>query len=1214
MDMSTNDLITSLLQQRILILDGAMGTVIQRFKLSEEDFRGNLFKEHHTNLKGNNDLLVLTQPKIIESIHREYLEAGADIIETNTFNSTQISQRDYGTANYVEQLNREGARLARAVADEFSKKNPAKPRFVAGSIGPTGTTASMSPDVNNPGFRAVTFDLLANAYAQQVRALIDGGVHLLLLETIFDTLNVKAALFAIRQVFNELHVEIPVMVSATVADQSGRLLAGQTLQAFIVSVAHFPLLSIGLNCSFGAEQIMPYVDELAHSTNLFVSVHPNAGLPNEFGQYDQTPDKMAVVIEKMLQKGLVNIVGGCCGTTPQHIREIAAVAARHKPRVKPQLPVTTRISGLEMVEVDPQKNFLNIGERTNVAGSKKFAQLIADENYAAAVQVARNQVDGGAQALDICMDGPLIDAPKAMTNFLNMLASEPDIARVPLMVDSSRFDVIEAGLKCAQGKCIVNSISLKEGEAMFIQHARRIRHYGAAVVVMLFDERGQADTTKKRIEVAERSYRIITQQVGFPPQDIIIDPNILAIGTGMVEHDCQAVSFIETCRWVKQNLPHAKLSGGISNLSFAFRGNNLIREAIHSVFLYHAINAGLDMGIVNPAMLQVYSQIEPELLQLTEDLVLNRKPNATEHLLTYAQGIAQNAVQHTTVEHWRTLPVEDRLKHALIKGITEFVADDAEEAFQQIGSAIQVIEGPLMAGMAEVGELFGSGKMFLPQVVKTARVMKQAVAALKPHLDTNADGRSHKGTIVLATVKGDVHDIGKNIVGVVLACNGYKVVDLGVMVATNTIVDEVIRHKADILGLSGLITPSLDEMVNVLRELQRRGISIPVQIGGATTSELHTAVKMDTVYSGPVVYSKDASQTSGIVANLLNHDKMADYVKSIKAHYAHLRQLYADNAAPLLNIKKARENAFKINWNDYKPHKPKNLGISEFKNVPLEQIRQYIDWTMFFFSWAIKGRYPEILDSQEKGEEARRLFAEANAMLDHIVDSHALQASAVVGIFPAASIADDIIFFTDDTRRDVLARIPQLRNQEAQSLVNYCLADFVAPANSGVLDYMGCFALSTGFGAEQLSRQFKAQGDDFKAIMVKILADRLAEACTEWLHRMVRTQLWAYCPDERLTIDEMLANRQIGIRPAPGYPACPDHRGKMFIFNMIHATDKIGISLTENMAMQPNASVAGYYIAHPQARYFTVGRIADDQLADYAERLAIPVEKAKRLI
>lgn len=1212
--MSKFDLIRELLKKRILVLDGAMGTVIQRFKLSEEDFRGDLFLNHRINLKGNNDLLVLTKPQVIETIHREYLEAGADIVETNTFNSTSISQREYGTEDYVEKLNYEGACLARKLADEFTLANPDKPRFVAGSMGPTGCTASMSPDVINPGFRAVTFDDLVAAYTLQAKSLIRGGVDILLLETIFDTLNAKAGLFAIWNVQKELNVDIPVMVSATVADKSGRLLAGQTLKAFIAAISHYPLLSIGLNCSFGAEQIMPYVEEISQNTEFFVSVHPNAGLPNQLGLYDQTPEKMAIVVAKMLNKGIVNIVGGCCGTTPKHIEKIAEAASLYKPRVCPQIPICTKLSGLELLEISPDKNFLNIGERTNVAGSKKFAKLIAAGNYTDAVQVAREQVDGGALAIDICMDDALIDAPVAMTEFLNMIASEPDIARVPVMIDSSRFEVLEAGLKCTQGKSIVNSISLKEGEAVFIRRATLVKQYGAAVVVMLFDEKGQATTTERRIEVAKRSYRILTQFVGFAPEDIVLDPNILAIGTGMEEHAEQAISYIETCRWVKQNLPHAKLSGGVSNLSFAFRGNNVIREAIHSVFLYHAINAGMDMGIVNPSMLQVYSQIEPNLLQLAEDLVLNRRPDATERLLAYAQNITQTKTEHAVVQKWRTLPVEDRLKHALVKGITEFIEADVEEAFAKIGSAIGVIEGPLMAGMGEVGELFGSGKMFLPQVVKTARVMKQAVAVLEPHLDSSSEGGNSKGTIVLATVKGDVHDIGKNIVGVVLACNGYRVVDLGVMVPAETIVEEVVKNKADILGLSGLITPSLDEMVNVISELEHRGISIPVQIGGATTSELHTALKMDPVYSGAVVYGKDASQTSGIIANLLNPNKKDEYIKDLKSRYANLRQVYTANAAPLVSVAEARANAFKVDWTNYNPPCPKQLGVFRFDNISLLQIREYIDWTMFFYAWAIKGRYPEILNSEEKGEEAKRLYAEANTMLDYIVSQELLKTSAVIGLFAAASSSDDIVVYTDGSRQKVQMRIPQLRNQESGDLPNYCLADFIAPIESGKPDYFGCFAVTAGIGADELSQQFKLLGDDFKSIMVKILADRLAEALTEFLHRKVRTELWGYSPDEQFSIPELQANRQQGIRPAPGYPACPDHRGKQYIFNLLNVTEATGIKLTENMAMSPNASVAGYYLSHPQSRYFTVGRISDEQLTGYASRLGVSVEDAKRLI
>lgn len=1211
--------INDLLSRRILVLDGATGTMIQRFKLQEADFRGSVFANHTLSLKGNNDLLVLTRPDVIESIHRDYLKAGADIIETNTFNATAISQSEYGTQGWVDKINFEGAKLARKVADEFTRLNPDKPRLVAGSMGPTNRTASMSPDVNRPGYRAVSFDDLAMAYGQQAKALVEGGVDILLVETIFDTLNAKAALFAIAQVLESLQKDVPVMVSATIADTSGRLLAGQTLEAFLASVSHFPLLSVGLNCAFGAEQLLPYVEELSQKTRFRVSVHPNAGLPNQLGEYDQPAGQMAAVVEQMLQLGLVNIVGGCCGTTPLHIEKIAALAPKYSPRVFPNIASNTKLSGLELLEIRPDTNFVNIGERTNVAGSKKFARLIAEVKYADALFVAREQVEGGAQAIDICMDDALIDAPRAMTEFINLIAAEPDIAKVPVMIDSSRFEAIEAGLKCTQGKSIVNSISLKEGEAEFLRRAKLIKRYGAAVVVMLFDENGQAVTTEHRIKVAERSYRILTDIVGYQSEDIIFDPNILAIGTGMIEHSTQAVSFIETCRWIKQNLPNTKVSGGVSNLSFSFRGNNVIREAIHSVFLYHAINAGMDMGIVNPSMLQVYTAIEPNLLTLTEDLVLNRRRDATERLLTFAQNLSPEKTEVHAVQEWRNAPVTKRLQHALVKGITEYIEDDTLEAYNTLGSAIHVIEGPLMDGMGEVGDLFGSGRMFLPQVVKSARVMKSAVKVLEPYLYGTAEleeNQAKKGTIVMVTVKGDVHDIGKNIVGVVLACNGYKIVDLGVMVPAEKIIEEVIAQKADILGLSGLITPSLDEMAHVVRELERHNIQIPVLIGGATTSELHTALRIDTDYSGSVVHVKDASKASGVASNLLNQEKKGGYIKHIKEKYSKLRSDYTGRRPALVSLEAARKNSFDFPWESYIPPKPAKTGVIDFSNFPLDEIREYIDWTFFFFSWDISGKYPDIFNDPVKGAEVKRLYGEANEMLDEIIKGKLLKASGVVGIFPAASNGDDIEIYADETRDKTLAVIPQLRNQEKKDdgSPNLCLADYVSPGDSKHPDWFGCFAVTAGIGADELAAEYRSAGDDFKSIMVKILADRLAEAFAELLHLKARKEIWGYNPNEDLPLQQLLAERYVGIRPAPGYPACPDHRGKQFIFNLLDATRVTGMTLTENLAMSPGASVAGYLFSHPESRYFNVGRIDRDQVADYAKRLGISTDDVEKFI
>ncbi|MCB8964424.1 MAG: methionine synthase [Bacteroidales bacterium] len=1213
-----NSILIEQLKQRILVLDGATGTMIQRFKLQEADFRGSLFASHPQNLKGDNDLLVLTRPDVIESIHRDYLNAGADIIETNTFNATTISQADYGMQDWVEKLNYEGARIARRVADEFTALNPSKPRFVAGSMGPTNRTASMSPDVNRPSFRAVTFFDLVAAYSQQAKALIEGGVDILLVETIFDTLNAKAALFAISNVLDELDKDVPVMVSATVADISGRLLAGQTLEAFLASVSHYPLLSVGLNCAFGAEQLLPYVEEISAKSKFWVSVHPNAGLPNQLGEYDQSAEEMASIVEGYLKSGLVNIIGGCCGTTPLHIEKIAALVDKYSPRRISEIPKYTRLSGLELLELRPDTNFVNIGERTNVAGSKKFAKLIADGKYAEAISIAREQVDGGAQAIDICMDDALINAPQAMAEFINMIASEPDIAKVPVMIDSSRFEAIEAGLQCTQGKSIVNSISLKEGEAEFIRRAKLIKQYGAAVVVMLFDENGQATTTEHRIAVSERSFNILTKLVGYEPEDIIFDPNILAIGTGMVEHASQAVSFIETCTWIKQNLSGAKVSGGVSNLSFSFRGNNVIREAIHSVFLYHAINAGMDMGIVNPSLLQVYSEIEPDLLKLTEDLVLNRRRDATERLLAFAQNVSQEKVEEHKVQEWRNEPVAKRLQHSLVKGITDFIVDDTNEAYRILGSSIAVIEGPLMDGMAEVGTLFGSGKMFLPQVVKSARVMKSAVAVLEPHLNSTTEleqNQAQKGTIVLATVKGDVHDIGKNIVNVVLACNGYRIIDLGVMVPTEKIIEEVIKNKADILGLSGLITPSLDEMASVVRELERHGISIPVLIGGATTSELHTALRIDTGYSGAVIYVKDASQASGVVSNLLSNEKRPAYINQIKENYATLRETYSARNITLISLDDARRNSLKLDWSTYNPPVPKQTGIIRFDDYSLREIRNYIDWRFYFFAWDIKGKYPDIFSDPIKGAEAKRLYDEANAMLNEIIDGKLLKASGVVGIFPAAANGDDIFIYSDESRAVIQSRFPQLRNQEKKDdgVPNLCLSDFVAPVGTKN-DWVGCFAVTVGHGADELAEKYRFAGDDFKAIMVKILADRLAEAFAELLHHKVRSEIWAYIIAEDLPLEQMLSERYQGIRPAPGYPACPDHRGKQFIFDLMSVTQNTGMTLTESFAMNPGASVAGYYFSHPKSKYFTVGKVTQEQVADYAKRVNVPVEAVEQLI
>jgi 5-methyltetrahydrofolate--homocysteine methyltransferase len=1205
----------SLASQRILILDGAMGTQLQGFKLTEQDFRGKRFENHRWPLRGNNDLLCLTRPDVVELVHRRYFEAGADIVETNTFNATSISQADYGTESLVREINREAARIARKVANEFTASNPEKPRFVAGSIGPTNRTTSMSPDVNNPAFRAVTFDNLVDAYSEQVLGLIEGEVDILLVETVFDTLNAKAALFAINRILEDKGLDIPVMVSGTITDASGRTLSGQTLMAFAESVSHYPLFSIGLNCALGADQLIPYIDELSANTEFLVSVHPNAGLPNELGGYDQSPREMALLVETMLQRGNINIVGGCCGTSPEHIRAIAEVAQRYSPRVAPELPNNTRLCGLEVLEIRPETNFVNIGERTNVAGSKKFAKLIAEGKYEDALAIAREQVDGGAQVVDICMDDAIIDGEKAMVTFLNYLASEPDICRVPFMIDSSRFTIIEAGLKCIQGKCIVNSISLKEGEQEFVKHARTIKQFGAAMVVMLFDEKGQADNTPRRIEIAERCYKILVDKVGVNPSDIIIDPNIMAVGTGMKEHANYAVSFIEATSWIKQNLPHAKVSGGVSNLSFSFRGNNMVREAIHSVFLFHAIKAGMDMAIVNPSQLQVYTTIEPNLLQLCEDLVLNRRKDATERLLIYAQNIKDDKVDETKAQEWRNQPVGKRLTYALVKGITEFIEVDTLEVLSNLGSALRVIEEPLMDGMKEVGELFGSGRMFLPQVVKSARVMKLAVSILEPYMEKDKQASS-RGKVLMATVKGDVHDIGKNIVGVVLACNGFEVIDLGVMVPCEKIIEAAITQKVDIIGLSGLITPSLDEMSHIATEMERHGLKIPILIGGATTSKLHTALKISPNYSSGVIHVKDASQASSIAADLMNPARKEQLHNQVKSENEIILRNYSALTSTLISLADARANAFMIDWKSTSISKPNDEGITVLSSYSLAVLRSYIDWTYFFQAWDIRGKYPQILTDPVKGREATKLFNDANLLLDRIVNEKLLTANGVLAILPASSQGDDIIVYEDDSRTRVLATFPQLRNQEQKNdgEPNLCLSDFVAPAKLGISDWIGLFAVTAGIGVDKLAKEYSQAGDDYNALMVKLLADRLAEAFAELLHKKVRTEIWGYSPNENAPLDELLREKYQGIRPAQGYPACPDHRQKATIFAILNAKHNAEMELTESMAMTPAASVSGYYFANPLSKYFNVGKIDKEQLDDYSTRMGSNGSETEKFI
>lgn len=1366
-----NKMLPELLKKRILVLDGAMGTMIQHYRLQEDDYRCSKFRNHSKPLKGNNDLLTITRPDVIQAIHLEYLMAGADIISTNTFNANSISLADYDMEGMVYELNLAGARLGVEAVELYAaslEKSCRRACFVAGSIGPTNRTASMSADVGDPGARSVSFDQLVSAYSQQVRGLIDGGVHILLVETVFDVLNAKAALFAIGNVFQEKGVMLPVMISVTITDASGRTLTGQTLEAFLISVSHFPLLSVGLNCAMGAAQLRPFVRELSAKSPFFVSVHPNAGLPNQFGEYDQEAVQMAEITEEFMQSGWVNIIGGCCGTTPAHIEKIAEIAARHKPREISVIEQYTRLSGLEPLVVTPQTNFVNIGERTNVSGSKKFARLIKEERYGEALEVAREQVDGGAQVIDICMDEAMLDSQSAMVRFVNLIMAEPDIAKLPLMIDSSKWEVIESALKCIQGKSIVNSISLKEGEKLFLHRAGLIRKYGAAAVVMLFDEQGQADSYQRRIEVAQRSYRLLTKKIGFPPEDIIFDPNVLAVATGIEEHNNYAADFIKATEWIKQNLPHAKVSGGISNLSFSFRGMDEIREAMHSVFLYHAINAGLDMGIVNPSMLQVYSQIPANLLQLTEDLILNRRRDATERLLTYAEqqlhptpttpdsslsdlsgnssfprsgsGAVSSAAARAT--EWRALPVNERLKYSLIKGIDTHIQEDALEARLNYSRTLDVIEGPLMDSMNEVGDLFGSGKMFLPQVVKSARVMKRAVEALSPFILEENQGAPVKssGKLLLATVKGDVHDIGKNIVSVVLSCNNYEIVDLGVMVPAERIIDSAIEHNVDYIGLSGLITPSLDEMVNVASEMERRGVKLPLLIGGATTSEIHAAVKIAPVYSGAVVHVKDASKAAGVLS-ALRSETAPDYLTRLTQRYSDLREahLNSKSAQKLIPLSQARTNQLNpthlptnatnnstpnnttpeitipanINQSQtqnqsqnqsqsqnqtqqqnttpsnstpeitiptspagstlYRPTPPAKPGIHELKNIDLKELIPYIDWTFFFYAWKLTGKYPDIFNDPVKGAEAKELYEQAQKYLEIICQTNLISAHALFGLFPAHSQGDDAIVDVKSTPY----RLCFLRNQEQKpaGTPNLCLADFLLPKASNIsnktdsehqhinktdsthqdiykttsvqtpgkqrytqeelditskttsaltpadqqytqdeLDiasHLGLFVVTSKIDNQKFATY---QNDDYATIMIRILSDRLAEATAEWLHERVRKEYWAYAPDENLNAQELFRNKFQGIRPAPGYPACPDHSEKRILFDILQAEQRIGVHLTENYTMDPPASVCGYIFDHPASTYFNVGPIAPDQLRDYAQRKNITLQEAEKLL
>jgi 5-methyltetrahydrofolate--homocysteine methyltransferase len=1197
-----------LLKQRILILDGAMGTMIQRCNLGEADYRGERFADWPSDLKGNNDLLVLTKPEVIRDIHTRYLEAGADIIEANTFNATRVAMADYAMEDLSYEINVAAARLAREAADAVETDE--SPRFVAGILGPTNRTCSISPDVNDPGFRNITFELLVAAYVESTRGLIEGGADIILIETIFDTLNAKAAIYAVKQVFDEDDIVLPIMISGTITDQSGRTLTGQVTEAFYNSLRHADPVSIGLNCALGPDDLRQYVEEMSRISEFHVSAHPNAGLPNEMGGYDLGAEDMAQAIGEWADSGFLNIVGGCCGTTPEHIRAFARAVENKTPRKIPQLAVECRLSGLEPCNIGKDSLFVNVGERTNVTGSARFRRLIKDEAYEEALGIAQQQVDDGAQIIDINMDEGMLDSEAVMKRFLNLIAAEPDISRVPVMIDSSKWDVIEAGLRCTQGKGIVNSISLKEGEDAFIEHAKKIRRYGAAVIVMAFDEKGQADTYERKVEICTRSYNILTEKLGFPPEDIIFDPNIFAVATGIEEHNNYAVDFIEATRAIKQSLPYALISGGVSNVSFSFRGNNPVREAIHSVFLYHAIKAGMDMGIVNAGQLAVYDDLSEELREAVEDVILNRSADATDRLIELAPAyLGDGSTAHIKEDQaWRDKPVNERLAHALIKGITDFIDEDTEEARQQAQRPLEVIEGPLMQGMNIVGDLFGEGKMFLPQVVKSARVMKKAVAYLMPFLEAEKDAAasSSNGKILMATVKGDVHDIGKNIVGVVLQCNNYEVIDLGVMVPAETILHEAEKHQVDIIGLSGLITPSLEEMAHMAAEMERLGHDMPLLIGGATTSRIHTAVKIDPKYSNAVVYVPDASRAVGVAGELLSKERGDDYVKNIKQEYAQMREQrqQRDSTRKTVSLEQARKNCFEDDWDHYTPPVPTFLGVRTFDDYDLQELTGYIDWTPFFHTWELAGKYPKILDDEVVGEHATQLFADAQAMLQKIVDEKWLTARAVIGFFPANSFDDDILVFADESREEVVTVLHHLRQQLAKppERPNWCLSDFIAPVETEVRDYIGAFAVTTGIGIEEHLQQFEAAHDDYSSIMLKALADRLAEAFAERMHERVRKEFWGYATDENLSNDQLIAEAYRGIRPAPGYPACPDHTEKQTLWELIAPDSNAGIEITESYAMHPASSVSGWYFSHPEAQYFGTGKIQRDQVEDYAER------------
>ncbi|OXX51364.1 methionine synthase [Vibrio sp. V12_P9A6T4] len=1206
------------LQQRILLIDGGMGTMIQSYKLEEQDYRGDRFAHWPSDLKGNNDLLVLTQPQLIKEIHSAYLEAGADILETNTFNATSIAMADYDMQAISDEINFAAAKLAREAADEWTAKTPEKPRYVAGVLGPTNRTCSLSPDVNDPGFRNISFEQLVEAYSESTRALIRGGSDLILIETIFDTLNAKACAFAVDCVFEELGYKLPVMISGTITDASGRTLSGQTTEAFYNALRHVEPISFGLNCALGPDELRQYVEELSRISECYVSAHPNAGLPNAFGEYDLEADEMAKHIGEWARAGFLNLVGGCCGTTPEHIRQMAKVVEGVKPRALPDIPVACRLSGLEPLTITKESLFINVGERTNVTGSARFKRLIKDEQYDEALHVAREQVENGAQIIDINMDEGMLDAQACMVRFLNLCASEPDISKVPIMVDSSKWEVIEAGLKCIQGKGIVNSISLKEGKEKFVEQAKLIRRYGAAVIVMAFDEVGQADTRERKLEICTKAYRILVDEVGFPAEDIIFDPNIFAVATGIDEHNNYAVDFIEAVADIKRNLPHAMISGGVSNVSFSFRGNNYVREAIHAVFLYHCFKNGMDMGIVNAGQLEIYDNVPEKLREAVEDIILNRRSDGTERLLDIAAEYANKGVgkeEDASALEWRSWPVAKRLEHALVKGITEYIVEDTEEARQNATRPLDVIEGPLMDGMNVVGDLFGEGKMFLPQVVKSARVMKQAVAHLEPYINALKQAGSNNGKILLATVKGDVHDIGKNIVGVVLQCNNYEIIDLGVMVPCEQILKVAKEQNVDIIGLSGLITPSLDEMVHVAKEMERQGFKLPLLIGGATTSKAHTAVKIEQNYHQPVVYVNNASRAVGVCSSLLSDELRPAFVEKLNLDYERTRDQHhrkTPRTKPV-SLEVARANKAVIDWGNYTPPVPAKLGVHVFDDFDVATLRRYIDWTPFFMTWSLMGKYPTIFEHEEVGEEAQSLFHDANALLDRVEREGLLKARGICSLFPAASVGDDIEVYRDESRTEVAHVLHHLRQQtEKPKGYNYCLSDYIAPKESGKRDWIGAFAVTGGIGERELADQYKAQGDDYNAIMIQAVADRLAEAFAEYLHQQVRKEIWGYAADEELSNDDLIREKYQGIRPAPGYPACPEHTEKGTLWEMLQVEQTIDMSLTTSYAMWPGASVSGWYFSHPDSRYFAIAQIQQDQMQDYAQRKGWNMQEAEK--